>query len=62
MHIFWHFFRVKMHIFHETSIAKKAANAAFSLFTHNNETFDNLIYPQKKDEQDIYHSLIDLYP
>ena len=29
MHIFRHFFRVKLHIFHETSIAKKAANAAF---------------------------------
>ena len=29
MHIFRHFFKVKMHIFHETNIAMKNGNVVF---------------------------------
>ena len=31
MHIFRHFFRVKMHIFHETNIAINSGNIVFCL-------------------------------
>lgn len=29
MHVFRHFFEVKMHIFHETNIAMKSGNVVF---------------------------------
>jgi len=29
MHIFWHFFRVKLHIFYEINIAMNSGNVVF---------------------------------